>query len=112
MNLQAAASRELSTRNRFELWPDVPTIAEALSPDFDVRGWYAVAGPKNMPAAVLQRLNQTIVAALRRPDMIAKFRQLGAEATPSTADEAQRFVASEVARWVKLIRDENIPPQD
>jgi hypothetical protein len=50
--------------------------------------------------------------ALKRPDIGGKLRELGAEVTPTSPDEAQKFLASEVAQWVKLIRDEKIPLQD
>jgi tripartite-type tricarboxylate transporter receptor subunit TctC len=102
----------ITTRNRFALWPDAPTIAETALPDFDVRGWYAVAAPKGLPAARVKRLNQVVREALKRPDIGGKLVELGAEVTPTTPEEAQRFLASEVTRWVKLIRDEKIPPQD
>lgn len=102
----------ITTRDRFSLWPQVPTLAETVLPGFDVRGWYALAAPRGLPPPLLARLNQTVVQALRRPDVAGKLTQLGAEVTPSGAAEAQRFVAEEVARWIKVIRDEKIPPQD
>lgn len=101
----------ITTRNRFGLWPDAPTIAETV-PDFDVRGWYAVAAPKNLPAVRVKQLNQVVRDSLKRPDIGGKLTSLGAEVTPTTPDEARRFMASEVARWGKLIRDEKIPPQN
>jgi tripartite-type tricarboxylate transporter receptor subunit TctC len=102
----------ITTRNRFALWPDAPTIAETVVPDFDVRGWYAVAAPRNLPVNRVKRLNQVVLESLKRPDIGGRLTELGAEVTPSLPEEAQRFLASEVARWVKLIRDEKIPPQD
>ena len=102
----------ITTRNRFALWPDAPTIAETAVPGFDVKGWYAVAAPKNLPAGRVKQLNQATRDSLKRHDIGGKLTELGAEVTPTTPDEAQRFLASEVARWVKLIRDEKIPPQN
>jgi tripartite-type tricarboxylate transporter receptor subunit TctC len=102
----------ITTRNRFGLWPDVPTIAETVLPDFDVRGWYAVAAPKGLPAGRLKRLNEVVRESLKRPDIGGKLTDLGAEVSPTSPEQAQRFLASEVARWVKLIRDEKIPQQD
>ena len=102
----------ITTKNRFALWPDAPTLAETVLPGFDVRGWYAVAAPRGLPAARVKRLNQGVREALERPDIGGKLRELGAEVAPTSPDEAQHFLASEVARWVKLIRDEKISPQD
>jgi tripartite-type tricarboxylate transporter receptor subunit TctC len=102
----------ITTKDRFALWPDAPTLAETVLPGFDVRGWYAVAAPRGLPAARVKRLNQVVREALKRPDIGGKLRELGAEVAPTSPEEAQKFLASEVARWVKLIRDEKIPPQD
>jgi tripartite-type tricarboxylate transporter receptor subunit TctC len=102
----------VTTKKRFVLWPNVPTIAETVVPDFDVLAWYAVAAPANLPAPLTSCLNGVVRATLKRPDVIDKLLSLGAETRPSTPPEAQAFLASEVARWTKVIRDENIPPQD
>jgi tripartite-type tricarboxylate transporter receptor subunit TctC len=102
----------VTTKKRFVLWPSVPTIAETVVPDFDVLAWYAVAGPKNLSPPLVNRLNVVVRDALKRPDIVDKLLGLGAETRPSTPQEAQAFLASEVARWTKVIRDEKIPPQD
>jgi tripartite-type tricarboxylate transporter receptor subunit TctC len=94
------------------LWPNVPTLAETVLPGFDVRAWYAVAAPKNLPGPLLQRLNETVRAILQRPDIREKFAAFGAEPFSTSPKEGQQFLASEVARWTKVIRDEKIPPQD
>jgi len=102
----------VTTKQRFALWPDVPTIAETALPGFDVLAWYAVAAPKNMQAPLVNRLNEAVHAALRRPEVSGKLLVLGAEVRATSPREAQVFLASEVARWTKVIRDEHIPPQD
>lgn len=102
----------VTTKQRFALWPDVPTIAETALPGFDVLAWYAVAAPKNMQAPLVNRLNEAVHAALRRPEVSGKLLVLGAEVRATSPREAQAFLASEVARWTKVIRDEHIPPQD
>ena len=102
----------VTTKKRFVLWPNVPTIAETVLPDFDVLAWYAVAAPKNLPTSLVNRLNALVRDVLKRPDVGEKLLSLGAETRPSTPKEAQQFLASEVARWTKVIRDEKIPPQD
>ena len=102
----------VTTRKRFVLWPQVPTIAETVLPEFDVLAWYAVAAPKNLPAPLTSRLNQTVHAALKRPEVGEKLLALGAESRLTTPAEGQAFVAAEVERWTKVIRDEKIPPQN
>jgi tripartite-type tricarboxylate transporter receptor subunit TctC len=102
----------VTTRSRFVLWPQVPTIAETVVPDFDVLGWYAVAAPAKLPAGLVQRLNLLVHEALQRPEVADKLLALGAEVRPTTPAQAQAFVAQEVARWTKVIREANIPPQN
>ena len=95
----------VTTRTRFGLWPQVPTLDETVVPGFDVLGWYAVAAPAKLPPALAQRLNQLVHAALKRPEVAAKLLALGAEVRPTTPEQAQSFVAQEVARWTKVIKD-------
>lgn len=102
----------VTTKKRFVLWPSVPTIAETVVPDFDVLAWYALAGPKNLPPSLVTRLNRIVGETLNRQDVIDKLLALGSETRPSTPRGAQAFLASEVARWGKVIRDEKIPTQD
>ena len=102
----------VTTKKRFSLWPNVPTLAETVLPDFDVLAWYAVAAPKNLPAPIAQRLNETVRSILQRPDIKEKFAAFGAEPFSTSPREAQQFLAAEVARWTKVIRDEKIAPQD
>lgn len=102
----------VTTKKRFSPLPNVPTIAETVVPEFDALAWYALAGPKKLPASVLVKLNEAVHAALKRPDIADKLHAQGAEPWPTTAREAQAFLASEVARWTKAIRDANIQPQN
>ena len=57
-------------------------------------------------------LNAVVHAAVKRSDVTEKLLVLGTEVRTTTPREAQDFLASEVARWTKVIRDENIPPQE
>ena len=102
----------VTTKQRFALWPNVPTIAETVVPDFDVLGWYAVAAPARLPKPLERRLNGTVHEALERPEVTDKLLALGAEVRPTTPVQAQNFVAQEVARWTRVIREANIPPQN
>jgi tripartite-type tricarboxylate transporter receptor subunit TctC len=65
-----------------------------------------------MPAALVDKLNATVSGILKRPDVTEKMLVLGAETRTTTPRAAQDFLASEVARWTKVVRQEKIPPQD
>jgi tripartite-type tricarboxylate transporter receptor subunit TctC len=95
---------------RFSGMPNIPTLAETVLPGFDASAWYALAGPRNLPPDVVAKLNDMVQATLRRPDIVQTLRLQAADPWPTSAREAQDFVAADVARWTKVIRDENITP--
>jgi tripartite-type tricarboxylate transporter receptor subunit TctC len=100
----------VTSASRFSGLPNIPTVAETVLPGFDVSAWYALAGPKNLPPEIVARLNDMVQATLRRPDIVQTLRLQAADPWPTSAREAQDFVANDVARWTKVIRDENITP--
>jgi tripartite-type tricarboxylate transporter receptor subunit TctC len=102
----------VTTRKRYAPMAGVPTIAETVLPDFDALAWYALAGPRKLPAPVLARLNDAALAALKQPEVASRLQTQGAEAWGSTPREAQAFLASEVQRWTRAVREAKIPPQD
>jgi len=101
----------VTSKERYSLMPGVPTVAETVLPDFDVMSWYALAAPKNLPAPIVAKLNEAVQAAQKRPEIVDRLRAQAIEVYPSTPREAQNLLASEVARWTKVVRDEKIPPQ-
>lgn len=100
----------VTSRNRFAAFPEVPSVAETVLPDFDVSAWYALAGPRNLPPPIVAKLNEMVQATLRRPDIVQTLKLQAAEPWPTTSREAQAFLAIDVARWTKVVRDENIAP--
>ena len=102
----------LSSKQRFGPLKDTPTIAETVVPDFDALAWYALAAPRKLPAPIVAKLNEAAVAGLKRPDIAEKLAAQGAESWGTSSKEAQDFLASEVTRWTRAVRDAKIPPQD
>ncbi len=102
----------VTSPQRWATYPDVPTIAEAGSAGFEVMGWTAVAGPKNMPPAVVDRLSREIARVMAKPDVVERLRKLGLGATSTSSAEAGKVLAGEVTRWQQLVRDEKIKTQD
>ncbi|MCC7414376.1 MAG: tripartite tricarboxylate transporter substrate binding protein [Gammaproteobacteria bacterium] len=98
----------VTSKSRFAGLPDIPTVAETVLPDFDVSAWYAVAGPKGLDDDVTVGVNEMIRAALARPDIQEKLRVQAAVPWTTTPQEAQAFVATEVAHWTGVIRAEKI----
>jgi tripartite-type tricarboxylate transporter receptor subunit TctC len=112
--LQAGKIRALAvtTADRWSGLPEVPTIAEAGVAGYDVRTWAGILAPRGMPRPVVDRLYAAIGAALRKPEVKAKVEGIVAgTARTRTPEEMKAMVASEVARWTKVIADANIPKQ-
>lgn len=108
--LQAKRLRLIAVTSpqRWASAPDVPTVAEASGDRYEVMGWTALAGPKGLPPALVDLLARETAKVMARPDIVQKLASLGLGATSSTPAEAQRVLATEVARWQKLVKDENI----
>jgi tripartite-type tricarboxylate transporter receptor subunit TctC len=87
--------------------PDVPAIAETL-PGFETIGWYGVVAPKATPAALVQYLSAAIARGLQAPEVKERLAADGSETVGSTPAEFDRHMASEVARFRKVIRDVGI----
>ena len=108
--LDSARLRALAvtSRSRFPGLPDIPTVAETVLPEFDVSAWYALAGPKNLPATVVSSLNDLVRTAIARADIADGIRAQSAIPWSATAAESQAFVAKEIAHWTQVIRAEKI----
>jgi tripartite-type tricarboxylate transporter receptor subunit TctC len=98
----------VTSPQRWPTYPDVPTVAEAAGDSYEVMGWTALAGPKNMPAPVVELLARETAKVMAKTDVAQRLARMGLGAVSTTPGEAQRVLATEVARWQKLVRDENI----
>jgi tripartite-type tricarboxylate transporter receptor subunit TctC len=98
----------ITSAARSELVPNVPTVAEAGFPGFEVFGWYAVFAPRETPKPVVTKLAPEIEKIVRSPDIRGKMIQLGAEPRYMDPDELVRFVSIESPKWGQLIRESGI----
>jgi len=84
--------------------PEVPTIAEAGVPGFEVLNWYGIVAPSKTPAAIVQRLNGELVKTLKAPEMIESLGTQGLEAAGGTPERFGVFIKSEMAKYAKVIK--------
>ena len=98
----------VASRKRIAAAPELPTIAEAGLPGFDVTSWYALVAPAGTPATVVDRLHAEIVKVLGSADVREKIGALGAEPIGNTPAEFTAMQRAEAARWAKLAREANI----
>lgn len=88
--------------------PDVPPLSELGLGGFESVGWFGLVAPAGTPPDIIDRLNAAFVKALNDPAAAAKIRELGAEPAPSSAAAFTQFIASESAKWGRLIADTGI----
>jgi len=101
----------VSPATRFPGLPDVPTIAEAGVPGYQVTSWNGVAAPARTPKAVVNLLNKVVTEAVNSADVRQRFQELGAEARSATPEVFRAFFAGEIAKWSKVIETARIPKQ-
>jgi tripartite-type tricarboxylate transporter receptor subunit TctC len=93
---------------RAEAFPDMPTAAEAGLPGYDVATWYAMWAPRGTPAAVATRMQGEIQKALASATVQAAWTRNGSPIPNLYGADFAKFVASEVDRWAKVVRDANV----
>ncbi len=98
----------VTTLTRSSLYPEVPAIAETY-PGFEMRQWYGLFAPPNMPAELLQRLNEASNEALRNPAVIDKLNNIGGnQAWAQTREQFIEFVKAEDERYGADIKAMNL----
>jgi tripartite-type tricarboxylate transporter receptor subunit TctC len=90
---------------------DLPTVAEAGYPGFEVTSWYAIFGPAGMPAEVTGKLSSAIHQAVTGTDLRERLKGLGTTPIGSTPEELAAYQHSDIERWTKVVRTANIRPE-
>ena len=91
--------------------PDIPTVAEAGYPDFDVVSWWGIVTPAAVPKEIVAKLHIEIVRVLASPEIKAKFADQGADVASNTPEQFAAYIKSEIAKWAKLIRELGVKPE-
>ena len=90
--------------------PGVPTVAETV-PGYEVRSWTGLAAPKGTPADIVDRLNAEARRALALPEIKSRFEELGNEVRPTSSNELKIHVATEIAKWKRVVEQAKIERQ-
>ena len=101
----------ITTATRVSSAPELPTMAEAGLPGFEVSSVYGFLAPAGTPAPVVERLNRDMVAAVASPAVSERLRVQGVEAAPSSPQDAAALLARELERWAKVIREARLTLQ-
>jgi len=101
----------VTSTQRVEVLPNVPTIAEAGVPGYNFYLWVGMLAPAGTPKDVLEKLSKAQQAVLAMPEVKARFRDEGSEVMPMSPDEFTRFLKDEAAAMAKVVTDLNLPKQ-
>jgi tripartite-type tricarboxylate transporter receptor subunit TctC len=93
----------VSTTRRSALFPDVPTVAEAGVPGFDYDQWYGILASAQTPRPTINAVNKEVVRVLNLPDIKERMLTQGATPAPTTPEEFDAFIRSEVKRFAKVL---------
>jgi tripartite-type tricarboxylate transporter receptor subunit TctC len=94
-------------RGRLATLPDVPAVAETL-PGFEAYEWQGVFAPSGTPAEIIAKLNAGLNTVIKQPDIVQRLAQLNVETRQNTPEECRTFVASEMEKWSRVVREANI----
>jgi len=95
----------VTSAKRVPVVSDLPTVAEQGFPGFDLTAWYAIMVPAHTPKDVIHTLNAALVKAMSNTEIKAKIEGMGAIVESSTPEQLKEFIAAEVPRWTKLVKD-------
>ena len=98
----------VTSATRSPAFPDVPTVAEAGIPGFEVENWYGLLAPAGTPPAVINRLNAEITKILQDPSIVRDLSQEGGNIKAETPEEFAKFLAVDVPRWKKIVTDADL----
>jgi tripartite-type tricarboxylate transporter receptor subunit TctC len=101
----------ISTVARLTVAPDIPTIAEAGVPGYEVVGWNGVLAPANTPRPIIDKLNKAIAAALKTPELEKLLREQGIEPAGNSPEEFARLMHADIEKWIRVTREAGIKPQ-
>lgn len=101
----------VSTARRTQALPDLPTIAEAGLPGYEVSGWYGLVAPAGTPEPVIARLHDAVQHALRQAEVREKLLSVGVEAVEATTAQFAQKLHAELAKWEKIVKPLGITPE-
>jgi tripartite-type tricarboxylate transporter receptor subunit TctC len=101
----------ISTSKRLAVAPEIPTIAEAGVPGYEVIGWNGVLAPANTPRPIIEKLNKAIAEALKSPEIDKYLAEQGIEPAGNSPEEFAQAMHSDIEKWIRVTREAGIKPQ-
>ena len=101
----------VTTAKRAAAMPEVPTIAEAGYPGYEVNNWYGLVAPAGTPRTVIDRVARETTAVVGSREVAKRLGDLGHEAVTSTPDQFGAYIRSEITRWARIVKETGITAQ-
>lgn len=97
----------VTSKNRLASWKEAPPIGEAV-PGYEASSWQGVLAPAKTPKPIIDRLHAEIVKALHSPEISGRLAAEGSEIGGIAPEAFGRYIASEIVKWRKVVKDANI----
>jgi len=94
----------VTTARRTAFAPDIPTVAEAGVPGYEMSQWYGLLAPAGTPTPIIERLNSEVGKALKHPELRSRLQSEGAEAVGSSPQEFGAFFKAEIVKWTRIVQ--------
>lgn len=101
----------VTTGQRTDLWPELPTLAEGGVKGFDAGVWYGLYVPAKTPKATVDRLNADVVDILNSADMKTWLRGQGLQPVADKPEQSRKWLAAEIERWRGVVKSAGIKPE-
>jgi len=98
----------VTSQNRWDQLPDVPTVAEQGFPEFVTTSWWAILAPSGTPEEIVKQLHSAAHQALQRKTVKEKVQQLGADIVDDSFEEGQAFTANELKKWKEIAQEAGV----
>jgi tripartite-type tricarboxylate transporter receptor subunit TctC len=98
----------VTSAKRAQAVPNLPTLAEAGVSGYEATSWNGMFAPAKTPRAIINKIHGEVVKALKSPDVRERLVAMGSDPVGSTPEEFLAYIKQELARWGKVIRENNI----
>jgi tripartite-type tricarboxylate transporter receptor subunit TctC len=98
----------VTTARRTSAAPDIPTLAEAGVPGYEMSQWYGLLAPASTPTQIIERLNTEVGKALKHPESRSRLQAEGADPVGSSPQEFGAFFKAEIAKWTRIVQKAGI----
>ena len=94
----------ITSRERFRLLPDLPTVAESGVPGFEATNWFGILAPRGTPRSIVATLSAAIAGQMQSAELKERLLNDGADPIGSTPEEFSALIRTELARWARVVR--------